>query len=148
MAVEARYVHTQSRGNWSNLNYNEFNIVENGFLTEFRNAQANLQANIANGNGSTFAYTGAPGTVPLPIFLAYYNALPAANAVNPSNYTGLNWTNATFLGFLAAKNPNPFGFASTSGTNGLQGNATFRTNADRGVRRTSSSPTPKPTAPS
>src|SRR5262249_28831043 len=62
-------------------------------------------------------------------FLAYYNALSKANAGNPDNYKGANWTNATFVGFLAAKNPNPLGFASTNTTNGLQGNATFRGNA-------------------
>jgi hypothetical protein len=129
MAVEIRYVGTRSRDNWSNLNYNEFNIVENGFLKEFRQAQANLQANIAAGRGNTFAYTGAPGTAPLPIFLAYYNAQPTSNAANTAAYTGGNWTNATFLGFLAAQNPNPFGFASTNTTNGLQGNGTFRANA-------------------
>jgi hypothetical protein len=129
MAVEIRYVGTRSRDNWSNLNYNEFNIVENGFLKEFRQAQANLQANIAAGRGNTFAYTAAPGTAPLPIFLAYYNAQPTSNAANTAAYTGGNWTNATFLGFLAAQNPNPFGFASTNTTNGLQGNGTFRANA-------------------
>src|SRR5262249_40698925 len=59
MAFEVRYVGTRSRDNWSNLSYNEFNIVENGFLNEFRNAQANLQANLAAGRGATFAYTGA-----------------------------------------------------------------------------------------
>jgi hypothetical protein len=128
MAVEVRYVRTMSRDNWSNLNYNEFNIVENGFLKEFRQAQANLRANIANGQGNTFAFTGAPGTAPLPIFLAYYNGLSAANAANTAAYTGGSWTNSTFLGFLAAQNPNPFGFASTNGNNGLQGNATFRAN--------------------
>ncbi len=35
---------------------------DNGFVNEFRKAQANLQANIAAGRGKTFAYTGAPGT--------------------------------------------------------------------------------------
>ena len=66
------------------LNYNEFNIVENGFLNEFRQAQANLQANIAAGRGNTFAYTGAPGTAPLPMFLAFFNGQNAANAGNPA----------------------------------------------------------------
>src|SRR5204863_5949270 len=80
MVVEARYVGTQGHGDWNDLNYNEFNIVENGFLNEFRQAQKNLQANIAAGRGNTFAYTGAAGTAPLPIFLAYYNAQPSANA--------------------------------------------------------------------
>ena len=129
MAIEVRYVRTMSRDNWSNLNYNEFNVVENGFLNEFRQAQANLKANLAASNLASFAYTGAPGTAPLPTFLAYYNAQPTANAGNAALYTGANWTNSTFLGFLAAQNPNPFGFASTNTTNGLQGNATFRANA-------------------
>jgi hypothetical protein len=128
MAVEVRYVHTQSRDNWQNLNYNEFNIIENGFLNEFRQAQRNLQANLANGLAG-FAYTGAPGTAPLPTFLAYFNGQSAANAGNPALYSGGNWTNSSFLGFLAAMNPNPFGFASTNSTTGLQGNATFRNNA-------------------
>jgi hypothetical protein len=149
MAVEVRYVGTRSRDGWSapgagvgGFNYNEFNITENGFLNEFRQAQRNLRANIAAGPGAgciggattagcqnNFAFTGAPGTAPLPTFLAYYNALSAANAGNPGSYTGGNWVNATFLGFLAERNPQPFSFASNNGTNGLQGNATFRNNA-------------------
>jgi hypothetical protein len=132
--VEARYVGTRSLQSWQTYDYNEINIVENGFLNEFRQAQANLAANIAAGRGSTFAYTGAAGTAPLPIFLAHYNAQPAANASDPARYTGSNWTNSTFLGFLARFNPLPYGpdengFASTNATNGLLGNATFRRNA-------------------
>src|SRR5262249_57718094 len=120
----------------------ELNITDNGVLKELRQAQANLQANIAAGAGpgciggdktpgcqNNFAFTGAPGTAPLPIFLAYYNALGAASAGSPGSYQGANWTNATFLGFLAKFNPQPFGFASNNATNGLQGNATFRGNA-------------------
>ena len=136
MALEVRYVGTRSQNGWAapgagvgGFNYNEFNITENGFLQEFRQAQRNLQANIAAGRGTTFAFTGAPGTAPLPIFLAYYNAQPGANAGNAAAYTGASWTNATFLGFLAERNPQPFNFASTNTTNGLQGNATFRNNA-------------------
>jgi hypothetical protein len=136
MAVEVRYVGTRSRDGWAapgagvgGFNYNEFNITDNGFLQEFRRAQANLRANLAANGLASFAYTGAPGTAPLPIFLAYYNAQPAANAGNPAAYTGGNWTNATFLGFLAERNPQPFNFASTNATNGLQGNAGFRNNA-------------------
>jgi len=129
MAVEVRYVGTRGHGDWNDLNYNEFNIVENGFLNEFRQAQKNLAANIAGGRGNTFAYTGAAGTAPLPIFLAYYNGQPSSNAGNTAAYTGTNWTNTTFLGFLSPLNPNPFGFASNNGTNGLQGNPTFRNNA-------------------
>jgi hypothetical protein len=137
MAVELRYVGTRGRQQWrtqnnggeiGSLNFNEFNIFDNHFIDEFRTAQANLQANIAAGRGNTFAYTGAPGTSPLPTFLGFYNGLGASQASNAAAYTGANWTNATFLNFLAARNPNPFGFA-TAGTNGLMNTATFRANA-------------------
>jgi Carboxypeptidase regulatory-like domain len=129
VGIDIRYVGTRHLQDWIDYDYNEINIVENNFLNEFRNAQANLRANIAAGRGNTFAYTGAAGTVPLPIFLAHYNALGQSAAGNSANYTGNNWTNTTFLGFLAANNPNPYGFASTNATNGLLGNATFRGNA-------------------
>ena len=126
-AIEMRYVGSRSVGRWDSINLNEPNITSNGFLTEFRQAQANLQANIAAGRGATFAHTGA-GTAPLPILLAHFNAQNAANAGNTAAYTGTNWTSATFLGFLATRNPNPWGFA-TAGTNGLIGNPALRNNA-------------------
>jgi hypothetical protein len=127
-AIEMRYVGSRHANDWDTVNLNEVNINGNGFLGEFRQAQANLQANIAAGRGATFAYTGAAGTSPLPIFLAHFNAQPTGNAGNTALYTGANWTSATFLGFLAARNPNPWGFATT-GTNGLVGNTTLRNNA-------------------
>lgn len=128
-AIEVRYVGSKHANDWDSINLNEPNINTNGFLSEFRLAQANLQANIAGGRGATFAYMGAgTGTQPLPIMLAHFNAQSAANAGNSAVYTGANWTSATFLGFLAARNPNPWGFAS-AGTNGLIGNATLRANA-------------------
>ena len=150
MAVEVRYVGTRGRDQWrfnsngnngvivgtattattevGSLNYNEFNIFENHFIDEFKRAQANLQANIAAGRGATFAYTGAPGTAPLPTFLAFFNGQPASQAANTSAYSGSNWSNSTFLNFLAIRNPNPFGFATAS-ANGLMGTAAFRANA-------------------
>src|SRR5262249_5274782 len=82
----------------------------------------------AAGLGATFAYTGAPGTTPLPIFLAFLNGINASRAGDTSAYSGTSWTNSTFLGFLAGRNPNPFGFASTNSTNGFVGNAGFRAN--------------------
>ena len=127
--VEARYVGTRSLQSWQTYNYNEINIVENNFLNEFRQAQANLAANVAAGRPASFAFTGVPGTAPLPIFLAHYNGVNPANAGDPARYTGNNWTSSTFLGFLARFNPQPYSFASTNATNGLLGNATFRNNA-------------------
>jgi hypothetical protein len=131
MALEVRYVGTLSRDAWQARNFNELNIVENGFLDEFRVAQGNLAANLAAGNGGTFAFTGAAGTSPLPILAAYFNAASAAAADSPATYTGANWTNAAFLGFLAGQNPNPYDMVS-NGNNpatGILNNATLRGNA-------------------
>src|SRR5262249_39671632 len=127
-AVELRYVGSRHRQDWETVNINEISITSNGFLQEFRKAQANLQANIAAGRGATFAYTGAAGTQPLPLFLAFLTGHNAGQAGNNAATTGTNWTYATFLGFLAAQNPTPFGFASTNATNGFVGNSTFRNN--------------------
>ena len=129
MAIEVRYVGTRSRDNWQALNFNEINIQENGFLQEFRQAQANLQANIAGGRGNTFAFTGAPGTAPLPILLAHFTGRGAPQASNPGSYTGNNWSSQTFLAFLATQNPNPFGMIANGDDSGLLDVASFRNNA-------------------
>ena len=76
MAVEVRYVGTRGVDQWSELNYNERNLIENGFFNEFKLAMANLQANNAAGGArlGSFAYFGAgTGTTPLPTYLAYIN---------------------------------------------------------------------------
>ena len=125
MAMEVRYVGTRSRDLWATPNYNEINIFENNFLNEFRAAQANLQANVANGLPTQgFAYRGpGTGTVPLPIMFAYFQG--AGDPNNAAAYTSTNFrTNNTFLTPLAMFNPNPFNFA-----NNLYNNATLRTNA-------------------
>jgi hypothetical protein len=129
MSVEVRYVGTRGHGDWQTINYNEINVNENGFLNEFRRAQANLAANIAAGRGATFAYTGAAGTQPLPTFLAYFNGQPSSQASNAAVYTGANWTSATLQAFLAARNPNPIGMVSNGQNTGMLNSATFRTNA-------------------
>jgi Carboxypeptidase regulatory-like domain/TonB-dependent Receptor Plug Domain len=125
--VELRYVGNRHLQGWIDYNVNEVNILENGFLNEFKVAMANLKANQAAGRGNTFAYTGAAGTNPLPTFLAFFTGQSSASATNPAAYTGNNWTSSTFLPFLAPTSANPYGFAST-GSNGFIGNATFRQN--------------------
>jgi hypothetical protein len=129
MALEVRYVGTRSRDNWQTLNYNELNIVENNFLNEFRQAQANLQANIAAGRGNTFAFTGAAGTAPLPTFLAYFTGRGASQAGSTAAYTGNNWSSQSLLAFLAQRNPNPFGMITNGDDTGLLDVGTFRNNA-------------------
>jgi hypothetical protein len=112
MALEVRYVGTRSRDNWQVLNYNEINIFDNGFINEFRAAQANLRANVAAGLAAQgFRYRGpGTGTVPLPTMFAFFQG--AGDPTNSALYTSTNWTtNNTFLTPLATYNPNPFTFA-------------------------------------
>ncbi len=88
-AVEIRYVGTRGVDQWSELNWNERNVVENGFLNEFKLAMANLQANNAAGGArlGSFGYFGeGSGTNPLPIYLATLNG--SRDAGNPAAYTG------------------------------------------------------------
>lgn len=127
MAVEVRYVGTKGVDQWSNPDYNELNIIENGFLDEFKLAMANLQANnLAGGTRlGSFAYFGAgTGTSPLPIYLAYLNG--RTDATNAAAYTGGTgtWANTGFAQRLVRINPNPTGAAGD-----LDGNLTRRTQA-------------------
>ena len=126
MAFEVRYVGSRSDGNWrTNNNYNELNIIENGFLDEFKLAQANLQANVAAGRGGTFAYMGpGTGTSPLPIFLAYFNGISRDRAGDAAQYTSANFRSSTFLNPLARFNPNPY-----AAVDALDADAASRTRA-------------------
>lgn len=125
--IEARYVANRGVKLWQQYNLNEINIVENNFLNEFKLAQANLAANIAAGRGNTFRYFGAgTNTSPLPIILAHFSGVSAAQAGDAARYTSTNFANATFVNALAVNGPNPFTFASNAN---FVGNATFRANA-------------------
>ncbi len=126
---------------WSELNYNERNVIENGFIDEFKLAMANLRANNNSGVASrvgSFAYFGqGTGTNPLPVFLAYLNGSRDAN--NPAAYTGgtTTWQNSTLAGRLVWTNPVPNSVAATAnGVNAannlsadLDGDLTRRNNA-------------------
>ena len=59
-------------GNTTTATANSGRSSRTAYYDEFRKAQANLRANIIAGRGNTFAFTGAPGTSPLPIFMAYF----------------------------------------------------------------------------
>ena len=64
---------------WANENWNLENIIENGFLDEFKLAQRTCRPTSLAGRGGTFAFTGAgPGTSPLPIFLAHFSGAAGA----------------------------------------------------------------------
>jgi hypothetical protein len=100
--LEIRYVANHSTGLWRQDNLNEVNIFENGFLNEFKGAQANLAANIAGGCGSTFRPMAGCSTNPLPIMTAAFGTVVS------------NFTSGTFINFL--NNGTPGAFANTLAT--------------------------------
>ena len=127
MAVDIRYVGTRGVDQWSTLNYNERDIINNGFLNEFNLAVANLKANNESGVASrvgSFKYFGpGTGTNPLPIYMAYLIG-PTGNANNPASYTGTLWTNTGITGDMIHINQNPRNSAAD-----LDGDSTRRRNA-------------------
>ena len=112
MAVEVRYVGTRLVDGTATENWNEVNWTTNGFLDEFKLAQANLQANIASGvaaRANSFAYFG-PGTghvaaadLPRELQRPAAEPVPAIAAL----YTGTNWTNTARLAELARAQSQP-----------------------------------------
>src|SRR5215472_1161654 len=105
--LEIRYVANHATGLWRQDNLNEVNIFENGFLTEFNNANSNLaicQANSAaciaaqaaagvtapNQTTGNFANWGLPGQVALPIMTAAFGG----------NVKSANFRSGTFVGDL------------------------------------------------
>lgn len=94
--VEARFVGNHGLRQWQQVNLNEVNILENGFLNEFRAATNNLfiarqdQKNRGLAPSSTdFGNRGLPGQVNLPMISA---------ALGGSGTTQLN--NATWAGYM------------------------------------------------
>ncbi|HPW19204.1 MAG TPA: TonB-dependent receptor [Vicinamibacterales bacterium] len=114
MAMEIRYVGTRARGGWvdGGRNINELNILENGFIDEFKRAQANRQINAqtygwGTAAGNSFKYNGLPGQSPLPIYQAFFSGKPASTAGNPAEYTSAAYGNTTYLGYHTPTNPLP-----------------------------------------
>jgi hypothetical protein len=95
--LEARYVGNHAIKVYRAVNFNEVNIFENGFLTEWNNAKKNLDINIANGKGSTFANNGLPGQFALPIFTTLFSGLAAS-----SGFTNTTIVNNLNLGNIGA----------------------------------------------
>src|ERR1051326_9214420 len=127
--IEARYVGNRGTDLWKQYNLNETNVLESGFLNEFKLAQANLLKN----GGANFRYLGpGTGTSPLPILAAYFGGFTNAQAVNCTTtstptcaavYGSSNFTPSTFTSLLLPNNANALSFAST-----LYGNAGSRAN--------------------
>jgi len=122
MAVEVRYVGNRNLNTWAEEDWNERSVFSSGFYDEFKLAQRNIAANIAAGLSSRgFAYTGAPGTSPLPIHLAYLNG--RADASNAAAYTSANFTQPAFVNRFSALRPQVTAALSAIDT------AAFRANA-------------------
>ena len=91
-ALEIRYVGNRGNNLWRSYNINETNIIENGFLDEFKNAQRNLAINLANGR-TGFANQGLPGQVALPLFDTAFGPRGSVPAVAAAS----GYTNGTFV---------------------------------------------------
>ena len=93
--LEINYVGNHSVHLWQNLDLNEVNVFENGFLSQFKAAQNNLALN----GGTTFAdNTGVPGLTPTPIFDA---AFGGAGAALPSgSLASQSFSNPNFIALL------------------------------------------------
>lgn len=92
VVLEVRYVGNKSTHMWHMQNLQEINIVENGFLGEFINAQKNLALNRAAGVTS-FANRGLAGQVALPIFEAAFGA----NGTQPALGSSSSWTSNSYI---------------------------------------------------
>jgi hypothetical protein len=113
---------------WTEEDWNaqvNINIENNGFVSEFRQAMANLQANNVSGIASrrgSFAYFGRD---------RHESAADSPRTQRIARRQqrrriGTNWTNNTFASRLVAAYPRPFDAATD-----LDGNATRRANALR-----------------
>lgn len=91
-AVEIRYVGNRGHRLWRAYDINEVNIFENGFLEDFKNAQKNLEINVANGR-TGFANNGLAGQVALPILQAAFGA----RGSQPALAGGSGFTSGTFI---------------------------------------------------
>jgi len=98
--LEIRYSGNRTLHQWIAINPNEVNVFENGFLAEFKKAQANLAAS----GGTSFAGTGA-------------NALPIMTAAFGGSPTDSDFTNSQFINDLQTGSVGAFA-SVLSGVNG------------------------------
>ena len=109
-AFEVRYVGNHGTKLWRQLNLNEVNIFENGFLNEFKIAQENLRlARLANPTSTNYGQQASvAGTRPIPIIatgLGTTNDTNNAITIQRGLAGGLANTiasNNTFMGRLIA----------------------------------------------
>ncbi|HUI55521.1 MAG TPA: carboxypeptidase-like regulatory domain-containing protein [Bryobacteraceae bacterium] len=126
--LSVQYIGNKATHVWHNQYMNEVNILENGFLTEFQNAQSNLA--IANGlsvaqliaqpnvtlKTKNFSNQGLAGQVPLPIFQA---AFGANGSFGGALSTGQGFGNSTFITYLQQGRVGTFAGLLADTTTGL-----------------------------
>jgi hypothetical protein len=92
LALELRYNGNRTIHQWIGIDPNEVNVFENGFLAEFKNAQANL----ASSGGSSFSSSYGH---PTPTFDA---AFGGRNASDYTNTQFITWLNTGQVGQMAS----------------------------------------------
>jgi hypothetical protein len=92
LALEVRYNGNRTIHQWVTIDPNEVNIFENGFINEFKNAQANLAAS----NGTSFSSSYGHPTPTLDA------AFGGANASDYTNSQYINYLNTGQAGRLAS----------------------------------------------
>ncbi len=92
MALEVRYNGNRTIHNWIGIDPDEINVFENGFLKDFKNAQANLAA--SGGNSFSSSYGN-----PTPILDA---AFGGPNASDYTNTQFINYLNTGAVGSMAS----------------------------------------------
>ncbi|MEW6129449.1 MAG: TonB-dependent receptor [Acidobacteriota bacterium] len=89
--LEVRYVGNRSIYLPGNVQVNEVNVFESGFLQEFLNAQKNLAIARANGRGNNFRNQGLAGQVALPIFEASFGSATSSQFASGTFVTALDF---------------------------------------------------------
>jgi hypothetical protein len=115
-ALEVRYQGNRTLHQWLAINPNEVNVFENGFLDEFKKAQANLTANETAGLAS-FANNGLSGQSDLPIMTAAFTG-ESANSVDGS---AEDFANGDFINDLQTGQVG----AMASALSGVSGTTTY-----------------------
>ncbi|HXR39761.1 MAG TPA: carboxypeptidase-like regulatory domain-containing protein [Terracidiphilus sp.] len=121
-ALEIRYSGNRTIHQWVNHNTNEVNVFENGFLDEFKKAQANLAAyttanpNCGQNGTCSFANNGLAGQSALPIFDAAF----AGEASGGPGAPAIDYINSTFVTDLDSGQVGAIAntFAGINGTTG------------------------------
>ena len=115
--VEVRFVGNHGLHEWRQVNLNEVNLFESGFLTDFYNAYNNLLiargGNILNTSSNNFSNQGLPGQKDIPILQTALGTLTNNSSYatylrqnRPGSLAGVIYNNATYMGRLvAAKYP-------------------------------------------